>query len=234
MEKISTPTNLRPRYRFFSFFNMLYATTLLASVVLFYKPVQLGHATVVGSDICFPMSYIVGDIIAEVYGYGAARQLIWFGLICVYIFCLFSSAIVHLPHPAFWHHQAAYATVLGHNLQFCISATAAILVGEFLNAYIISKWKILIRGRLFWLRSLGSTALGQIANTLVMYLVGFAGIIAMPHVGWMMFCAYSLKMSYAIIAVIPAAALVKYIKRKESIDVYDYKTNFNPFRLGSL
>lgn len=211
---------------------MVYVTILLLSGILAYKLIQVRDFTFSAAILVFPISYITIDITAEIFGYKISRIFIWIGTICVYLFALFGAVIIHLPSPLNWHHQASYNWIIGLYLRLTIAGSISTLVGEFINTFVISKWKILTKGKVFALRSIGSSGIGAFFDTLCEYLIGFTGIISSTHLLFsMIILAYTVKLFYSCILAYPASLIVKFLKTKTNLDTFDYRTNFNPFSL---
>lgn len=221
----------KPQLRFYNLLCMLYLTFLLAAVVVVYKLVAVGGFVISEGTIIFPLTYIFGDIIAEVYGYRLSRRLIWFGLLCEFIFTLTIVLIIKIPGPEFWQHQEAYDQVLGKILNVSLANGLAIPTGAFVNAYVITKWKILVNGRYFWLRGLISTAIGEFIFCLIAPTVVFIGVLPIEKIIHIIVSTYSVKMIFAVISIYPVVLTANFLKRHEQVDIYDYETDFSPFRL---
>ena len=221
------------QYKYLVLLVMLYLTAVLASVVTGYKMVKIGSFVSNGGLFIYPLTFTVADIVAEIYGYSCARKMIWSSIICDYIFAFSISAIVRLPSPENWHYDRAYHEVLGHTLRFVFAGTLSVLISSFINIYVISKWKVLLKGRYFWLRSLGSTAVGEIALNSIGLLIGFAGIQPVSQIIELGITMYLVMLAYSAVTATPLTFLVYYLKKKEGIDIYDYNLNYNPFKLSS-
>lgn len=219
-------------YKFILFLAMLFVTIDLAAVSVAYKMVSLNLLFAInsGATFIFPMTYALGDVITEVYGYNMARKLIWLSLFLQFVFASLVTIVIHLPNPAYWDGETAYFLVFGSVVKFVLAGTAANLVSNFMNVYIVSKLKIPFEGKLFWLRSLFSTVVSGFFLVTIVIAIGFSGKELNLAQSWIMFkSTYSLELLYALILVIPAALTTKYLKRIENVDVYDNDTNFNPF-----
>lgn len=220
-------------YKYILFLAMLFVTIDLAAVSVAYKMVGFNFLFEInsGATYIFPMTYALGDIITEVYGYNMARKLIWISLLLQFIFSLLITVVIHLPTPHFWNGNAAYIDVFGTILRFVLAGTVANIVSNFMNVYIVSKLKIPFEGKLFWVRSILSTMISGFLLGAIIVGMGFAGkdINSLTQT-WIMFkSTYSLEVFYALALVIPAALTARFLKRAENVDVYDYHTNFNPF-----
>jgi uncharacterized integral membrane protein (TIGR00697 family) len=208
---------------------LLYLTIYLASCSVAYKMVALGVMILPGPPFIFPLSYAIGDIIAEVYGYTLAKQIIWLTLLFEFLYAILVTTIIKLPHPPFWLIQNSYDNVFEHILRFVFAGTLAVLSSHFLNIYIFSKWKILLKGKFFWLRSIGASAIGGFVLILIIIIFGYSGIVDVHSAIIMFFSIYALELVYACLTAWPAWLISGFLKLKENLDVYDINTNFNPF-----
>jgi hypothetical protein len=189
--------------------------------------ISIGHFTLFAAIFIFPVSYIFGDILTEVYGYRVARRVIWLGFICNLIFVCFVWVGQILPSANAWHNQVAYESILGAAPRLLIASFCGYLTGEFSNSYILSKMKILTRGRWLWSRTIGSTIVGEGLDTVVFTTVAAFGT---PFfVPALMLNQWLGKVLIEAVATPATYAIVKWLKQKECIDTYDYKTSYNPF-----
>lgn len=221
-------------YRFILFLSMLFITIDLAAVSVAYKMVSLNLLFAInsGATFIFPMTYALGDVITEVYGYKIARKLIWLSLLLQFIFSLLVTTIVHLPSPSYWTGSSAYFLVFGSIIKFVLAGTIANLVSNFMNVYIVSKLKIPFEGKFFGIRSILSTAVSGFFLVAIIIAIGFTGKDLTITQSWIMFkSTYSLEILYSFLLVVPAALTTKFLKKSENVDVYDIDTNFNPFNL---
>ncbi len=181
--------------------------------------------------VIFPISYIFGDILTEVYGYARARQVIWIGFACN-AFAVLAIWIGGLLAPAgFWNAQPAYERILGYTPRLLAASFAAYLVGEFLNSLVLAKMKIATRGRWLWTRTIGSTLVGEAADSAIFITAAFAGVIPWANLAQVAMAQWLFKSAYEIAATPATYAIVRFLKRKEGVDYYDTDTNFNPFTL---
>ena len=230
MEKISGSTI---RYKYLAPIAMLYITVMLCDMMLAYRMISFGSVTLAGGIFVLPLFYFLSDIISEVYGYQRARQVIWFMLLCAFIFAMFLSLINLLPRPAFWQEGAAYDLVFEHLFRIAIGGGfLAILFGAFINNYIITKWKVLIKGRHYWLRSFGATAVGEFVQNFMGCLILYLGVIPLAKVFELVVPLYLIQITEGLLLTIPGTILVALLKRAEGVDVYDYETNFNPLKIS--
>lgn len=232
MNKVFESLARKKQYKYPYFFLALYVTFLLSTVCLASRLTQAGSMLVPGGIFVFPLTFSICDIVGEVYGYAYPRLFIWIGLLAEFLFSIIVISVSHLPAPEFFTQATAYEIVFDPTLRYVVSGLIGLLVGELTNVYILAKWKISSKGKYFPLRSIVSTALGQALLTIIVDLLNYSGKLTDHHLGWMMFCGYAWKVGCALIMVIPAWLLVKYLKKVEEVDHYDINTNFNPFLLS--
>lgn len=209
---------------------MLYLMATLAADVVAYKFVQLGPLIESGATFIFPITYLLGDVVTEVYGYRVARKFIWLNLLCELIFAILILTVIHMQSPSFWHNQVAFNTSLGNTLRFVAAGIIANIVSDFLNVYLISRWKIFMKGRHFWFRSVASTSISELFLVIITGFSAFTGTMSLSQVGKVAASAYVLELFYALIFVWPGWMLIVFLKKREKIDVYDYNVDYNPFR----
>jgi uncharacterized integral membrane protein (TIGR00697 family) len=220
------------QYKYLIFLIMLYMTIKLTTVVLIYKIITIGPFSASASTLIMPFWFVMGDVIAEVYGYKVARHVIWMALICQFIFAFACATLITLHAPSGWSHQEAYNQVLGKLPRVALASFLAIVSGAFINAYAISKWKILLRGKYFWLRSLVASSVGELVFTVVAYLTEFLGVTPLPDLLHLMIISYAIKLLLNPILVIPSSIAAFILKRLDNVDAYDFSTNFNPFKMS--
>jgi uncharacterized integral membrane protein (TIGR00697 family) len=232
MQKAISSPSLR-HYRYLILLAMLNACVLSASTSLGYKLTALFGVHLYGTTLIFPLTYLLGDVIAEVYGYRISKIIIWQSMICCLVTAALVSIIVYIPGPSDWHHQDAYLSTLGSSLRIAAASAIGVLSGALVNAYAISKWKVLLNGRYFWLRSIGASGIGEAILTIVSVLIGFIGRSNLHDISYIIISAYIFKLSCSVIAAYPATLLVAFLKKHEEIDAYDKNIDFNPFKLNS-
>lgn len=208
----------------------VFITSLITANVIAVKLVSFGLVILPAAILIFPLSYIFGDVLTEVYGYRQARRIIWLAFICNLIFVIFVWVGQILPPASFWEGQAAYERILGYTPRLLTASFLGYLVGEFANSFILARMKVLTRGRWLWSRTIGSTVVGQGLDTTIFITVAFFGTPAFLPV--MILYHWLAKTVIEALATPATYRLVNYLKRKEGIDVYDDKTNFNPFRIA--
>jgi uncharacterized integral membrane protein (TIGR00697 family) len=208
----------------------LFVTCLLAANILIVKQIAVFGLTLPAAIIIFPLSYIFGDVLTEVYGYSQARRIIWLGFFCnlLLVAAIWLAGI--LPAAPAFEAQGAYDRILGSTPRFLIASFVAYLAGEFVNSYIMARMKVLTKGKLLWTRTIGSTIAGEGIDTVIVLSIGFWGVLPFDVLGGMILWHWLLKSAYEAAATPLTYLLVGYLKNTEKKDFYDYTTNFNPLR----
>lgn len=210
----------------------VFVTCLITANFIIVKQISIGNLVLPAAIIIFPLSYIIGDILTEVYGYQQARRVIWLGFLCNLIAVVAIWVGKVLPSAPVFEAQSAYERILGSTPRFLLASFVAYLAGEFANSFVLAKMKIRTRGRWLWMRTIGSTLVGQGIDTLIVLTIAFAGVLPLSVLGTMILSHWLLKTAYEAVATPLTYGVVGYLKRKEGIDVYDYGTDFNPLRVG--
>lgn len=178
--------------------------------------------------ILFPLAYIFGDVLTEVYGYARARRVIWIGFGMNLLAVITLWVVGKLPAENSWGLQESYNNILGIVWRISLASLIAYLAGEFTNSYILAKLKIKTQGKFFWLRAIGSTTIGQFLDTTIFLLIAFAGILPWNLIWIIWITNYIFKIIVEIVLLPVTYRAVAYLKKKEEVDVYDENTNFNP------
>jgi len=205
----------------------IFVTCLITANIIAIKVISFGPLILPAAIIVFPLSYIFGDILTEVYGYRQARRVIWLGFFCNLIFVIFVWVGQVLPPAPFWKWQEAYETILGYTPRLLGASFCGYLVGEFTNSFVLAKMKILTRGRWLWTRTIGSTIVGEGLDTLIFITLAYIGTPSFVLI--MILYHWLVKTGIEASATPFTYAVVNFLKKKEAIDTYDYKTKFNPF-----
>ena len=221
-QKISQP---------FLFIACLFVACLLISNIIAGKLVQIWGIVLPAAVILFPLTYVFGDILTEVYGFRRARLVIWIGFIANLLMAAVFTVTIALPHPTFWTEQGAFRTVLGFTPRLVAASLVAYWAGEFSNSIVLSKVKILTRGRWLWFGTIGSTLVGEGLDTLLFITIAFAGMLPAVVLFEMMLAQYVWKVSYEIAVTPLTYLLVGWLKKREDLDTYDRGIDYNPFRL---
>ena len=222
----------RQQYKYPYIFLGIYLTFMLATVCLANKLTLINGWVLPGGIFVFPFTFGICDIVGEVYGYAYPRLFIWVGVLSEFMFSLVLIGVSHTTAPEYFKHPEAYQIVFDPTLRYVVSGLIALLVGEFVNVYLLAKWKVALRGRFFIFRSLLSTAIGQACLTVIVDILNYTGKMPTNDLIYMMISGYSWKMVVAVLLIFPAWGLVKYLKKAENIDYYDINTNFSPFILS--
>jgi queuosine precursor transporter len=207
----------------------LFVTCLITANIIAVKIISLGWLIVPAAVIVFPVSYIFGDVLTEVYGYQLARRVIWLGFGCNLLFVFFAFIGQLLPGAPFWQAQDAYVSILGYAPRLLAASACGYLVGEFANSFVLSKMKILTRGRWLWTRTIGSTVIGEALDSAIFIVLAFIGTPSYASV--MIFYHWVSKTAIEIIATPVTYRVVNYLKKTESLDTFDYRTSFTPFSM---
>ena len=210
--------------------SVVFVTCLITANIIAVKVISIGSILLPAAVIVFPVSYIFGDILTEVYGYSWTRRIIWLGFLCNLIFVLFAYLGQLMPAADFWTGQAAYETILGYAPRLLLASFCGYLVGEFANSYIMARMKIYTKGRWLWSRTISSTLVGQGLDSSIFIVLAFAGTASLTPE--LILYHWLAKVIIEVAATPATYAAVSYLKKKESIDTYDDKTNFNPFTIS--
>ena len=230
-------TETRP-YRYYDFVMAAYVCVLLCSNLIgpaketsVHVPV-FGTVTFLAGVLFFPISYIFGDILTEVYGYARDRRVVWAGFGALAFASLMATVIVHLPPSAAGRaNQAALVIIFGNTPRIVAASVVAFLCGTFVNSYVLAKMKIWTRGRWLWTRLVGSTLCGELVDSALFYTIAFYGRIPWPHLQGLLFTQYFLKSGWEILVAPLTYRVVAFLKRAENEDYYDIGTDFTPFSL---
>jgi len=203
-----------------------------AKVTTLHLPL-VGSVTFMAGVLFFPISYFFGDVLTEVYGYARDRRTVWAGFGALLFASLMSMVIVKLPPADFWaDKQAAVETIFGSTPRIVAASITAFWCGSFVNSYILAKLKILTQGRWLWLRTIGSTVCGELVDSVLFYVIAFAGVWTVQELITVTATQYVLKSTWEVIATPATYRLVGFLKRVEQEDWYDRNTNFTPFSLS--
>jgi queuosine precursor transporter len=234
-----TPATAANRqFRYYDFVMAAYVCVLLCSNLI--GPAKetsiqvplFGTVTFLAGVLFFPISYIFGDILTEVYGYGRDRRVVWAGFGALAFASLMAAVVVHLPVSARGSsNQAAIEAVFGNTPRIVAASITAFLCGTFVNSYVLAKMKIWTRGRWLWTRLVGSTLCGELVDSMLFYSIAFYGRMPLEHLEALMFTQYLLKSGWEILVAPFTYRVVAFLKRAENEDYYDIGTNFTPFSL---
>jgi len=205
---------------------------LVVSNIIAVKIVEVWDRQFDAATLLFPLTYLLGDVLTEVYGYRQARIVIWIGFLANLVAVGAIQVAIHLPAADFWaENQEAYETVLGTTWRIFLGSLAAYLVGEFTNSFILAKMKVATRGRWLWSRTVTSTIVGQGLDSVIFSAIAFAG--TGIDLWNQIVTIWVIKVAWEVAATPLTYAVVGFLKRKEGVDVYDVDTDFNPLALRS-
>lgn len=229
----------RRPYRYYDLVMVAFVTVLVCSNLI--GPAKIAEIDVPGFGpfvfgsgvLFFPISYIFGDILTEVYGYARARRVIWSGFAALAFASFMASIVVALPPASFWEHQAAYEVAFGNTWRVVAASMVAYFCGEFVNSYVLAKMKVVQAGRHLWKRTIGSTIAGEAVDSALFYPLAFygAGIIPNEMLPTVMVVQFLGKTMVEVVFTPVTYKVVAFLKRAEGEDYYDRTTDFNPFRL---
>ncbi len=240
VKSVSARDLSREPFRYFDFVMAAFvAIILLSNVVGAGKVAQIwlpgiGYWPFGAGILFFPISYVIGDVLTEVYGYARARRVIWAGTMAVLFMAFMSFVVVALPPAPDWKNQAAYETIFGQVPRIVFASVCAFWAGEFVNSYVLARMKVWTGGKQLWTRTIGSTVAGQAVDSLLFYPLAFWGA-----EGWtnelvikVLVTQWVLKVSWEVILTPLTYLVVNFLKRREGVDVFDEGTDFTPFKAG--
>lgn len=218
-------------YKLYPIITGLFVATLLISNTIDSKIFMLGSLALPAAIIIFPLAYLFGDILTEVYGYAASRKVIWIGFASLIFMVVAYMVAGLLPSATFWPHQDAYDLILGKVPRIALASMVAYFVGEFCNSFILAKMKVQTNGKGMASRFVASTIVGEGVDTVIFVLIAFTGVFPNGELLQVILSAWAVKVAWEIIALPITLRVVKWIKRIEQEDYYDKNTNFNPFNV---
>jgi uncharacterized integral membrane protein (TIGR00697 family) len=218
----------------FMFAGILFATCLLISNILATKILMIGPWAAPAGVLIFPLAYILNDVITEVWGFAKARLIIWTGFAVNLLAVLFFTLGVAVPGAPFWENQQAFATILGNTPRIVAASLMAYLVGSFLNAFIMSRMKVITRGKGFSARAIVSTLVGESADSSIFILIAFAGVFPLGVILTMIVTQALIKTAYEILILPITVWVVGQVKRAEGVDTFDEGVSYNLFRVKEI
>lgn len=236
IERVDASALGQRRLRYFDFVMVGFVVVLLLSNVIGAGKVASVELPLVGAwafgagILFFPLSYVIGDVLTEVYGYARARRCIWAGFVAMLFMALMAAVVVALPPDTSWTGQAAYEAVFGQVPRIVFASICAFWAGEFVNSYVMARMKVWTQGRHLWTRTIGSTVVGQGVDSLIFYPLAFLGVWPTGLVATVMVTNWALKVGWEALLTPVTYAVVGWLKRREQVDVFDKGTAFTPFR----
>lgn len=252
ISRIDGSTSARRHFRYFDYVMAAFvAILLLSNLIGAAKLAQVDIAVVTGlfgwlpvigdwvashsvvtfgaGILFFPVSYVIGDVLTEVYGYANARRCVWMGFFALVFMAFMSFVVVAMPPAPGWDGQAAYESVFGSTWRIVLASVTAFWAGEFVNSFVLARMKVLTGGRMLWTRTIGSTVFGQAVDSLLFYPIAFLGIWTTSQVLTVMVTNWLMKVVWEAVLTPVTYAVVGWLKRREGADVYDTDTDFSPF-----
>lgn len=222
----------RRTYKYYDLVMAAFVTVLLCSNLIGAAKLSTLFGVTFGSGILFfPISYIFNDVLTEVYGYARARKVVWAGFGAMIFASFMSYVVVNLPPAAGWNDQPAYQAVFGSTWRIVAASILAFFMGEFANSFVLAKMKLLTNGRFLWMRTIGSTVVGEAVDSAIFYPLAFLGIWSNEQVLTVMMNNYILKCAWEAVITPFTYLVVNFLKRAENEDYYDRDTNFTPFSI---
>ncbi|MFH1534090.1 MAG: queuosine precursor transporter [Nitrospirota bacterium] len=219
-------------FKYIIYIAVIFVSVLLISNVASSKIVALGPFDFDGGTLLFPLSYIFGDILTEVYGYRRVRRIIWIGFVMNILMALVFIGVIALPESSIGGNGEAFKAVLGLTPRIVLASVLAYAVGEFSNSYILAKMKIWTKGKMLWARTIGSTLIGEGFDTGIFVMIAFYGILPNDLLVVIIVSNYIFKVGIEVLFTPITYVIVGFLKKKEGVDIYDTNTNFNPFKLN--
>ncbi len=220
-----------PGHRYFAFVGAAFVATLLISNIAAQKLILLGPFVFAGGILLFPVTYVFGDVLTEVYGYARTRQIIWVGFGANLLMASFLGLVVALPPAPGWELQEAFASALGLVPRVVVASILGYWAGEFANSFVLAKLKVATNGEHLWARTIGSTVVGQGVDTVIFTVAAFGGVLPAAVLFTTVWSGYLFKVLYEVAATPLTYLVVKWLKVVEEVDVYDRETSFTPFSI---
>jgi uncharacterized integral membrane protein (TIGR00697 family) len=225
--------NLPAGFRYYHAVAMIFVSSLLISNTIAGKVITCWGFTLPAGIITFPIAYLAGDVLTEIYGFRKTRSLIWWGFFCLAGMSLFYWLATLLTPAPFWiEDNPAFVKFFGFIPRITLASLIAYLIGEFLNSIVLSRLKVKTQGKHFWLRAIGSTIVGQSADSFVFNFIAFLGVFPTATVAYMAFSGFVFKTLYEVVALPLTYAIVPWLKRAEGVDTYDHGVSYTPFKLS--
>lgn len=218
--------------KFYSLITGVFVTCLVISNIIAVKIGAFGNYFLPVAVILFPVTYIIGDVLTEVYGFAAARRVIWTGFFCNLLAVVAIYISIKIPAAPFFVNQTAFENVLGFAPRLLVASFVAYLVGQLANSVVLSKMKVKMAGKHLWMRTIGSTIVGEGLDSLIFITIAFAGVIPGVVIGTLILTQWIFKVSFEVVLTPVTYVVVNYLKKKEAVDVYDKDVSFNPLSIS--
>ncbi len=220
------------QFKYYDFCMAAFVAILICSNIIgAAKPATVFGFTFGAGVLFFPLGYVLGDVLTEVYGYARARRVVWAGFGAVLFMSFMSWVVLNLPPAQGWTGQSAYEVVFGQTPRIVAASVVAFWAGEFANAFVLARMKVWTKGKYLWTRTIGSTIVGQGVDSLIFYPLAFLGVWSNMQVIAILFTNYALKVLWEVVLTPVTYRIVGFFKRSEGVDVFDDATDFTPFSL---
>jgi uncharacterized integral membrane protein (TIGR00697 family) len=230
LTRIDGAAGARRHFRHFDYVMAAFVAILLLSNLIGASKLASVHGVTFGAGILFfPVSYVIGDVLTEVYGYANARRCVWAGFFALVFMAFMSFVVVAMPPAPGWDGQAAYEAVFGSTWRIVLASVVAFWAGEFVNSFVMAKMKLLTRGKHLWTRTVGSTVFGQAVDSALFYPIAFLGTWTHAQVLTVMVTNWGMKVLWEAVLTPVTYAVVAWLKRREGVEVFDENVNFSPF-----
>lgn len=230
LARIDGTSGARRHFRYFDYVMASFvAILLLSNLIGASKLAQVGGFTFGAGILFFPVSYVIGDVLTEVYGYANARRCVWMGFFALIFMAFMSYIVVAMPPAPDWGGQAAYDSVFGSTWRIVLASVTAFWAGEFVNSFVLARMKVWTGGKALWSRTIGSTVFGQAVDSLLFYPIAFLGIWTNDQVLMVMVTNWALKVAWEAVLTPVTYAVVGWLKKREGAEVFDTDTDFSPF-----
>ena len=220
---------MNKNYKYLSSISVFFVSVLLISNVASSKIIDLKWFIFDGGTLLFPLSYIFGDVLTEVYGYKRTRKVIWLGFFMALMMSLVFIVVGKLPGATGWNNQNAYDLILGLTPRIVLASLIAYSFGEFSNSFVLAKMKIWTNGKMLWARTIGSTIVGEFVDSIIFILIAFWGVLPNSLLITLVISNYLFKTGIEVLFTPVTYKVINFLKKKENEDYYDIDTNFNPF-----
>jgi uncharacterized integral membrane protein (TIGR00697 family) len=220
--------------KYLDIITVFFVVALLVSNIASTKITQVGFMVLDGGTLLFPLTYIFGDILTEVYGFKKSRRVIWLGFLSCILMSVVFGIVGLLPSASGWDNQDAYMKILGQTPRIVLASLIAYFFGAFSNSFILAKMKVLTKGKWLWTRTIGSTLVGQFLDSIIFVLIAFTGVVSKELLFELIIFNYIFKTAVEVAFTPLTYLIVDKLKKKENEDYYDTKTNFNPFKAEKL
>ena len=216
-------------FKYLDIITGFFVAILLISDIADTKAITVGFLSFGGGTFLFPIAYIFGDILTEVYGFKRARRVIWIGFACELLMALMFGLVGFAPASPDWPYQKDFMHILGLAPRIAVASLTAYFLGEFINSVTLAKIKIYTKGKYLWIRTIGSTIVGELFDTVIFMFIAFWGVFPLQLIISIIISGYFLKVATEVVFTPVTYWIVGFLKKKEHEDYYDRKTKFTPF-----